>query len=78
MATIQLAEADVLKTASTVPLLWSVDGGVKEPWFDYDDEGNPVKEERVILPTKDDVLLSDDILIVVGRNSDLDAFREMS
>ena len=40
-----------------------------------DEEGNPVKEERVILPTKDDVLLSDDILIVVGRNSDLEAFR---
>jgi len=31
----------------------------------------------VILPLKDDVLLSDDILIVVGRNSDLDAFREV-
>jgi trk system potassium uptake protein TrkA len=42
-----------------------------------DEEGNPVKEERVILPLKDDVLLSDDILIVVGRNSDLDAFREV-
>lgn len=41
-----------------------------------DEEGNPVKEERVILPTKDDVLLGDDILIVVGRNTDLDAFRE--
>jgi trk system potassium uptake protein TrkA len=43
-----------------------------------DEEGNPVKEERVILPTKDDVLLSDDILIVVGRNSDLEAFREVT
>lgn len=41
-----------------------------------DEEGNPVKEERVILPTKDDVLLGDDILIVVGRNTDLDVFRE--
>ena len=43
-----------------------------------DEEGNPVKEERVILPTKDDVLLNDDILIVVGRNTDLDAFREQT
>jgi trk system potassium uptake protein TrkA len=43
-----------------------------------DDEGNPVKEERVILPTKDDVLLTDDILIVVGRNSDIEAFKEVS
>ena len=41
-----------------------------------DEEGNPVKDERVILPTKDDVLLADDILIVVGRNTDLDTFRE--
>ena len=41
-----------------------------------DDEGNPVKEERVILPTKDDVLQNNDILIVVGSNTDLDAFRE--
>jgi len=43
-----------------------------------DEEGNPVKEERVILPTGDDVLLNDDILIVVGRNSDLEAFREVT
>lgn len=43
-----------------------------------DEQGNPVKEERVILPTKDDVLLADDILIVVGRNSDLESFREIS
>ena len=43
---------------------------------EYDEEGNPVKEERVIIPTKDDVLLNDDILIVVGRNTDLDTFRE--
>ena len=42
-----------------------------------DEEGNPIKEERVILPTKDDVLLAEDILIVVGRNTDLDAFREV-
>lgn len=41
-----------------------------------DEQGNPVKEERVILPTKDDVLLADDILIMVGRNSDLELFRE--
>ena len=43
-----------------------------------DEEGNPIKEERVILPTKDDVLLTDDILIVVGRNSDIEAFKEVS
>jgi len=42
-----------------------------------DEEGNPVKEERVILPTKDDVVLTDDILIVVGRNSDIEAFKDV-
>lgn len=42
-----------------------------------DEEGNPVKEERVILPTKDDVLLTDDILIVVGRNTDIDGFKDV-
>jgi trk system potassium uptake protein TrkA len=43
-----------------------------------DEQGNPVREERVILPTKDDVLLADDILIMVGRNSDLESFREVT
>lgn len=45
MSTIQLSEAAVLKTAATIPLLWSVDGAIKEPWFDYDDDGNPLDFE---------------------------------
>jgi len=43
-----------------------------------DEQGNPAREERVILPTKDDVLLAEDILIMVGRNSDLEAFRDVT
>jgi len=41
MATISLAEVETLKSARTIPLLWSVDGEVQEPWFDYDEDGNP-------------------------------------
>lgn len=42
MATISLAEVEVLKSAKTIPLLWSADGEYKEPWFDYNDEGDPI------------------------------------
>jgi trk system potassium uptake protein TrkA len=38
-----------------------------------DGEGNPAREERVILPDKDDILVHGDVLIVVGRNSDIEA-----
>jgi trk system potassium uptake protein TrkA len=41
-----------------------------------DAEGNPVKEERVILPTGQEVLREDDILMVIGSNEDLESFRQ--
>jgi len=41
-------------------------------------EGNPAREERVILPDKDDILVHGDVLIVVGRNSDIEALSEVS
>jgi trk system potassium uptake protein TrkA len=44
----------------------------------FDGEGNPAREERVILPDKDDILVHGDVLIVVGRNSDLEALSEVS
>jgi trk system potassium uptake protein TrkA len=43
-----------------------------------DGEGNPAREERVILPDKDDILVHGDVLIVVGRNSDIEALSEVS
>jgi hypothetical protein len=59
MATINLAEAEVLRSAKVIPLLYSLDGEVKEPWFDYDDEGNP-QDFGIDLeppdPTPDDLL----------------------
>ncbi len=41
-----------------------------------DGEGNPVKEERVILPTGQEVLHEGDVLMVIGRNEDLEEFRQ--
>ena len=41
MATINLAEAKILRAATKIPLTWSVDGSLVEPGFDYDEEGNP-------------------------------------
>lgn len=41
MAVISLAEAAILKEAKLIPLSWSIDRGNSEPWFDYDEEGNP-------------------------------------
>ncbi len=43
-----------------------------------DGEGNPAREERVILPDKDDILVHGDVLIVVGRNTDIEALSEVS
>ena len=40
MATINLATANLLKAKTRVGL--SVAGGVSEPWFDYDDNGEPI------------------------------------
>ena len=63
MSTINLAEAEVLRSASLVPLIYSLidhDGkAISEPWFDYDDEGNPTDfgiDEEPPDPTADDLL----------------------
>lgn len=41
MATISLAEAEILQRSKKIPLVWSADRTISEPWFDYDDEGVP-------------------------------------
>jgi trk system potassium uptake protein TrkA len=41
-----------------------------------DQEGNPQKEERVILPTGQEILHDDDVLVVIGSNDDLETFRQ--
>ncbi len=39
-----------------------------------DEEGNPVKEDNAIFPDASEILLESDILMIVGKNEDLDAF----
>ena len=41
MATINLAEVAILQSSTKIPLVWSADGAISEPGFDYDDEGSP-------------------------------------
>lgn len=41
MGVISLQEANLIQSADTLPLVWSLDRGIKEPWFDYDEDGNP-------------------------------------
>ena len=40
-----------------------------------DDQGNPTREERLVVPGGPDVLQRDDVLLLVGRNTDLEALR---
>ena len=41
-----------------------------------DEMGNPVRNEQVIFPTADDVLGDTDVLLVVGKNEDIDAMSQ--
>ncbi|MAG13669.1 MAG: potassium transporter TrkA [Spirochaetales bacterium] len=41
-----------------------------------DEMGNPLRNEQVIFPHAEDVLEGTDVLLVVGKNEDIDAMRE--
>jgi len=41
-----------------------------------DEEGNPLKNEEVIFPEAKEVLKESDLLLVVGKNEDIDGFKE--
>lgn len=41
-----------------------------------DEIGNPTLEEEVIFPDADTILMEDDIILVVGRNDDIEAIKE--
>ncbi len=47
---------------------------IKRIVTDIDEEGNPDKKEKVIHPEENAVLEEDDILLVTGKNSDIDDF----
>jgi len=63
MATISLSEVALLNTSGVIPLMYSADGLVKEPFFDYDDAGEP-KDFGIDLepddPTTEDLLEAKD------------------
>lgn len=42
-----------------------------------DEEGNPVKTDNAVFPDAGDILQESDILLLVGNNSDLDAFQNL-
>ncbi len=42
-----------------------------------DEEGNPVKTDNVVFPDAGEVLQESDILLIVGKNEDLDGFRKL-
>lgn len=41
-----------------------------------DEEGNPVKNEDVVFPDANEALQESDLLLVVGKNEDIDAFKQ--
>lgn len=41
-----------------------------------DEEGNPVKNEEVVFPEAAEVLKESDLLLVVGKNEDIDGFKQ--
>lgn len=41
-----------------------------------DEEGNPVKNEEVVFPEAEEVLKESDLLLVVGKNEDIDGFKQ--
>ncbi len=48
---------------------------VKRGELSVDEEGNPVKGEQIVFPTGSTILEEGDILLVVGRNEDIDRLR---
>ena len=42
-----------------------------------DEEGNPVKTDNAVFPDAEEVLQESDILLIVGKNEDLDGFRNL-
>jgi trk system potassium uptake protein len=48
---------------------------LKRSSIDVDDAGNSVKREELSFPTPEETLRESDIVYVLGRNADIDSFR---
>lgn len=49
---------------------------IKKKNTDIDEIGNPVQTERTVIPGADSIIDENDVLVVIGRESDIDSFRE--
>lgn len=49
---------------------------VKRTTMSVDEMGNPVKEEEIIFPGPDQVMERSDVIMVVGRNEDIEVLKE--
>ncbi|ADK83062.1 potassium channel family protein [Sediminispirochaeta smaragdinae] len=49
---------------------------IKRTTLSVDEVGNPLKNEEVIFPDSETVLLEQDVLLVVGKNEDIEAVKE--
>ncbi len=50
--------------------------GIKHTDVSIDSEGNPVRTERLLFPDTEEPLAAGDILILVGKNYDIEQFKE--
>ncbi len=49
---------------------------VKRSFISIDELGNPVKSEELIFPDSDTKLKEHDIILIVGKNEDIDSFKD--
>lgn len=49
---------------------------VKRTTMSVDEMGNPVKEEEIIFPGPDEVMERSDVIMVVGKNEDIEVLKE--
>jgi trk system potassium uptake protein TrkA len=51
--------------------------GIKRLDVSVDKVGNPVRTEKLVFAVGDEILKEDDVLVLVGKNSDLDEFKNV-
>jgi len=51
--------------------------GIKRVDVSVDMVGNPVRSEKLIFAVGDEILKEDDVLVLVGKNADLDEFKNL-
>jgi trk system potassium uptake protein len=49
---------------------------ITRPVLGIDESGNPVRTEQIIFPSSNDLLEESDVLLIVGKNDDIDALKE--